>query len=303
MSEVTNDLLNGLLDELNCNDSVSDRDQAKAPRRRARDRRDSEGESRLIALARTIEGQIVPRLIMARGSPAMDEASASGQRSREEGGHIHPGDVEELVRLLLGHDSTVASAYVATIEHRGVRLETICLHLLGPAARRLGDLWSEDRADLMQVTLALCRLQTLLRELSLSTRNTTQYREHRHSILLVPAPGEQHTFGLQLIAEFFRRASWDVWLEFPSTTDELLDIVSHQDGAPRVPQQVRWRHGWRQSRVRPPRGGEPRRRRCRRRRRSSGAGDCGASRQSADHLALTRSHGSKRPAFLIAHEK
>lgn len=80
----------------------------------------------------------------------------------------------------------------------------------------------------MQVTLALCRLQTLLRELSLSTRNTSEYREHRQSILLVPAPGEQHTFGLQLIAEFFRRASWDVWLEFPSTTDELLDIVAHQ---------------------------------------------------------------------------
>jgi methylmalonyl-CoA mutase cobalamin-binding subunit len=29
-------------------------------------------------------------------------------------------------------------------------------------------------------------------------------------VLLLPAPGEQHMFGLSVVAEFFRRAGWDV---------------------------------------------------------------------------------------------
>ena len=29
-------------------------------------------------------------------------------------------------------------------------------------------------------------------------------------MLLLPSPGEQHTFGLVMVAEFFRRSGWDV---------------------------------------------------------------------------------------------
>jgi methanogenic corrinoid protein MtbC1 len=29
-------------------------------------------------------------------------------------------------------------------------------------------------------------------------------------VLLLPSPGEQHTFGLVMVAEFFRRSGWDV---------------------------------------------------------------------------------------------
>ena len=32
----------------------------------------------------------------------------------------------------------------------------------------------------------------------------------RRRILLLPSPGEQHTFGLVMVSEFFRRAGWDV---------------------------------------------------------------------------------------------
>jgi methanogenic corrinoid protein MtbC1 len=109
-----------------------------------------------------------------------------------------------------------------------VPLETLCLQLLAPAARRLGELWSEDRADLIQVTLALCRLQTLLRALSLGHRTEVDHREHRRAVLLVPAIGEQHTFGVQLVAEFFRRAHWDVWAAFPASNAELLELVSRE---------------------------------------------------------------------------
>ena len=74
--------------------------------------------------------------------------------------------MRELVRLLLAHDVGVASAYVETVRQRGASLEGIFLRLLAPAARELGLLWEEDECDFMQVTVGLCRLHHLLRELS-----------------------------------------------------------------------------------------------------------------------------------------
>lgn len=226
MSVTVNDLTEGLLDELGCETSIGTAGNLPVGRRRRPERGPDGAESRLIALARTIEGEIVPRLLMARR-----DAPSRAQLERHPVGvpaTVGATDVEELVRLLLAHDSTVASAFTATIEQRGVPLESICLQLLAPAARRLGELWSEDRADLIQVTLALCRLQTLLRELSLGHRTEVDHREHRRAVLLVPAIGEQHTFGVQLVAEFFRRAHWDVWAAFPSSNAELLELVSRE---------------------------------------------------------------------------
>jgi methanogenic corrinoid protein MtbC1 len=46
-------------------------------------------------------------------------------------------------------------------------------------------------------------------------------------ILLSPMPGEQHTFGLLMVADFFRRAGWEVWSETPKDINELLTLVRH----------------------------------------------------------------------------
>jgi methanogenic corrinoid protein MtbC1 len=43
--------------------------------------------------------------------------------------------------------------------------------------------------------------------------------------MLVPAPGSQHTLGLFMVAEFFRRAGWDVWGEPSASAADLLDAV------------------------------------------------------------------------------
>lgn len=44
-------------------------------------------------------------------------------------------------------------------------------------------------------------------------------------MLLAPAPGEQHTFGLSMVAEFFRRAGWDVWSGPVASRQELVGMV------------------------------------------------------------------------------
>jgi len=182
----------------------------------------SDSEAGMERLVRTIEGEIVPRLVLTRRTKRIGDAD-KGAAGREP----DASDVKELVRLLLAHDVSVASAYIETLRHRGTTLEMVCLRLLAPAARELGLLWEQDECDFMQVTIGLCRLHHLLRELSPEFHSEYTGPLGDRRILLAPIPGEQHTFGLTLVAQFLRRAGWDVWHEFSTSSAELLEIMRH----------------------------------------------------------------------------
>lgn len=161
-------------------------------------------ELRLSLLSRAIEDEIIPRLMLAH--PTAGDClpllpSASAQVSQE--------DVQAFAKLVLAPDENVAHACIEAMRTSGISVETIYTDLLAPVARHLGELWEEDLCDFTQVTVGLGRLQQVLRELSpafgQSSASTSGGR-----VLLLPGPGEQHTFGLVMVAEFFRRAGWDV---------------------------------------------------------------------------------------------
>jgi methanogenic corrinoid protein MtbC1 len=133
-------------------------------------------------------------------------------------------DVKEFVRLLLSHEASVAMAYVETVRQRGATLEAVCLDLLAPSARELGLLWEEDECNFMQVTVGLCRLHQVLRELS-PAFDADAASEQDSGILLVSYPGDQHTFGVTLVAHFLRRAGWTVCQEYPASVVELIELT------------------------------------------------------------------------------
>ncbi len=179
-----------------------------------------ESDQRRARLLRTIEGEIVPRLVLTKRVSRITGQVAEGLiRAPDE------ADVAELVRLLLAHGPEVSAGYVDTVRHRGASLESVCLHLLAPAARELGLMWENDECDFMQVTVGLCRLHQVLRDMSAEWRQDEVSVSVERSILLAPIPGEQHTFGLMLVAQFMRQAGWDVWNEFPDNLSGLLDVV------------------------------------------------------------------------------
>jgi methanogenic corrinoid protein MtbC1 len=159
---------------------------------------------RLALLSRAIEDEIIPRLMLAHptaGDCLPSTPSASAQVSQE--------DVQAFAKLVLAPDENVAHACIEAMRTSGISVETIYTDLLAPVARYLGVLWEEDLCDFTEVTVGLGRLQQVLRELSpafgQSSASTSGNR-----VLLLPGPGEQHTFGLVMVAEFFRRAGWDV---------------------------------------------------------------------------------------------
>jgi methanogenic corrinoid protein MtbC1 len=169
-------------------------------------------------LARAIEGEIIPRLVLARRTAGRDP----GHRNHLV---LDAGHTEELAELLLRQDGAVALAYVDAIRSEGASLGSIYLDLLAPTARRLGELWHEDRCNFFEVTLGLCALHQVLRSLAPGTMRGSKGASQTKRILLVPAPGEQHTFGLIMVGEFFRRSGWDVQFETPETIADLSRLV------------------------------------------------------------------------------
>jgi methanogenic corrinoid protein MtbC1 len=170
-------------------------------------------------LARTIEDEIVPRLLLSRrdGKHAADQQPALGD-----------SDVEALAQLLMTQDATVAMAFIETKREHGASLAEVYLGLLAPAARLLGEWWHEDRCSFLDVTLGLCSLHRLLHNLSPRFVNESANPGNGKRILLVPAPGEQHTFGLIMVVEFFRRSGWEVRFDDSDSIDDLARLVRRE---------------------------------------------------------------------------
>jgi len=175
----------------------------------------------LSQLVSTIEGEIVPRLMMVHraGYPERERTETAAAH------RLTPQDVSELARLVLAHDVSVAASFVELHRARGLPLESIYLDLLAPAARALGTAWEEDRVTFADVTIGLWRLQEVLYELTASLRAPAIDDDPAHRILLAANPGEQHTFGLIMVAEFFRRAGWQVTSRTFESRHELARAV------------------------------------------------------------------------------
>lgn len=166
---------------------------------------------RSVLLAKAVEYEIIPRLMLAH------RVQRDGlPQPLSEGLHVSAEDVIPFAELVLHEDDAALRSFVAALRDRGVATESIFLDLLAPVARYLGELWERDLCNFTEVTVGLGRLQQLLRENSAAfaqfDRDGAAVESRR--VLLMPCPGEQHTFGLSLVGEFFHRAGWDVVTSF-----------------------------------------------------------------------------------------
>jgi len=161
--------------------------------------------NRMAQLALTIEREIIPRLMLVHRA-VETEAPASARSSPA----LAASEVHAFAKLALAQDEGLASAYVEQLVARGLSVERVYLDLLGPAAQYLGLLWEQDLCDFTDVTVGLGRLQRVMRELSPAFGKSVEYPANGRRVLLLPSPGEQHTFGLVMVGEFFRRSGWDV---------------------------------------------------------------------------------------------
>lgn len=167
--------------------------------------RNTAAKQRLVHLARAIEADVIPRLVRAQryATPAANGAPAS---LPPQSAH----QVAAFVGLLVGDSEADMHAAVDARRRDGMSVEALYLDLFTPAARLLGDMWLNDDCDFSTVTVALGRLQRLLRELSPSFGTEVEYPANGRRVLFAQPADEQHSFGLSMVAEFFRREGWDV---------------------------------------------------------------------------------------------
>lgn len=181
-------------------------------------------EERMTRLVKTLEVEVIPRLVEAhRALPVSDIVPAAC---------VCPpptaAEVEAFVQLVLRRDDLPVTVCIETLRGKGMPIGMLYLELLAPAAKHLGHLWVEDLCDFTDVTIALGRLQRLLQELSPAFGSEVEFPANARRALLVPAPGEQHTFGLSMVAEFFMHAGWEVAGSQGAYRDEAVDMVRRE---------------------------------------------------------------------------
>jgi methanogenic corrinoid protein MtbC1 len=174
-------------------------------------------EKRRKLLVETVEKSVIPSLSLSYSADNVQ----SVRRSR-----ISSNDVNEFVHILIARDITADHKFIEKMEQIGVGVEEIFLELMTPAARVLGELWEEDVCDFTDVTIALVRLHQLLHHFGAVFDFQGIPVSNGRSALLVAAPGDQHTFGVFILQEFFRRAGWHTDGGAVASEDDLISLAA-----------------------------------------------------------------------------
>lgn len=170
-------------------------------------------------LAQVVEGEILPRLMLAHRGETPTKLPVERRPK--------PDQVERFCTLLLSRTQEDMTPHVLALLDEDLSLESLLLDLLAPAARHLGTLWEEDACDFVDVTLAIGRLQAVMRDLCARLEDASVPSAGR-SILLLPCPGETHVFGLSVVASFFRESGWDVTTAGHEPGVDLVALVGEE---------------------------------------------------------------------------
>ncbi|MFN3170106.1 MAG: B12-binding domain-containing protein [Hyphomicrobiales bacterium] len=213
-------------------------DLARTPREEA---------SSVDGLIHTIEGEIIPRLLLAHQSLLRDEKGAAPSSGDVDwsGGHseaasdgfadddlaevsvlrVTRADVTAFAELLIAFEPSVAKRFIDAQVSRGHAVPDLLLDLCAPAAKELGDMWLRDACSFCDVTIGLSALEQVVLHCSGPAGTVRGAPDQDRSALFAPMPGNQHIFGLLIVKELFRRSGWVV--RSPSTVGHsaIVDAV------------------------------------------------------------------------------
>lgn len=199
-------------------------------------------------LIHTIEGEVIPRLLLAHQSMLREEAAeraSSGaitwdgtlQRDPQS---VHEGiedrhmpsalsvtqaDIVAFAELLIAFEPKVAQRFISAQIARGHDVSDLLLDLCAPAARELGDMWLRDDCSFCDVTVGLSSLEHVITQCSAACDTVPNGPDRERTALLTAMPGNQHVFGLLIVKELFRRSGWIVRSPQQSEPEVVLRAV------------------------------------------------------------------------------
>ncbi len=161
-------------------------------------------------------------------SPAAWTTAASAERHvgrTEVVACVGEDERAEFLALVFGADDQAPTRLVADLVRRGVPAAALYVELLGPTAEALGRMWVDDTCDFFDVTLGMGRVHRVARELGHSFGSEPPVSAPIGRALLACAPGEQHSLGVYMVAEFLLRDGWSVRVAALGAGDSLAAAV------------------------------------------------------------------------------
>jgi methanogenic corrinoid protein MtbC1 len=162
------------------------------------------------------------------GSSAVLARTVVARLLAREGAADRPVDaaiVAALARALIAPD--LAPIESLRLELRRSRItETEFVDSYFPAvARYLGCAWAEDSAPFTDVTIAVARMQAMLRQIGQDWTSNAVAEAGSSTVLVVLPEGEQHSFGAILLAGQLRRQGISVRLEIGTPASTLRKLA------------------------------------------------------------------------------
>ncbi len=179
----------------------------------------------MLWLNKTIESEIIPRLLMGHKLESANDLLASEQTSEIE---VKQTEIVDFCQTLLDGPVEKCFSYIGAMQKSGHSLVSLYINLIPASTRRLQELWENDENSFTEVTLALGRAQNLIHQLSPIFVNQGKFSDFQGNALLINTPGSQHTLGILMLGEFFKQAGWNTAVEIEISSDELKDRIQFQ---------------------------------------------------------------------------
>jgi MerR family transcriptional regulator, light-induced transcriptional regulator len=149
-----------------------------------------------------------------------------------DGSHLTRPPREDLLRLLvrgaLTGDPEILNRLSSEFRRLRIPAEAAVDVYIPAAVDEIGAAWHEDIIDVLEATVAVARLQNLLRELSRSWHADDTGAGAEGSILMIVPETEQHTLGAMIATAQMRRIGVSVSVQLNPAWQALEDLMGNR---------------------------------------------------------------------------
>lgn len=139
------------------------------------------------------------------------------------------GWIDQLCAALVSESETSHKAVIASLIATGISQREVLQSFVPEASRALGEMWVQDRASFVDVTLGAARLQAIYRDYDedAGSRWLDRSVPLGQSVLMVIPEFEQHSLGAFAAADQLRRYGLWVHMGIGLTREELTKLVAN----------------------------------------------------------------------------
>lgn len=115
---------------------------------------------------------------------------------------------DEICRQLLQLGAENTAAVFGRLAEQNLSKREMYLEVIAGAARRMGELWDDDRASFFYIQCAMRRIERMIHESM--PLEPTSVSDFRRNAIFITLPNESHTIGVSIAASIHRSRGWNI---------------------------------------------------------------------------------------------